>query len=53
MQNFAVYIYVTLCHAFRPVIENYRKKKIPIMVQFKLGKKIDITFIEDWYFLCA
>lgn len=23
------------------------EKKIPVMVQYKLGKKIDITFIED------
>lgn len=46
MQDLSIYVNVTLCHAFRPVIENYRKK-IPVMVQYKLGKKIDITFIED------
>lgn len=45
MQDFAIYIYVTLCHACRPVIESYRKKKIPIMVQYKLGKKIDTFYV--------
>lgn len=35
------------------LLKTIERKKIPIMVQFKLGKKIDITFIDDWYFLCA